>query len=192
MSEFIRNYVSDLQPGDVVEFDNLTYKTDLTEFEDMIATIIAPVRTEGEELAWNHREKLHEIIRPRGNNGTISNVRVMVMDNAYEQLTQASHRGLTLMKGVTMKHVHDASEHRKHEYIGFDLIADIKRYGKEPEQIYKELHYLPWDWGKNPKRLPTKHNPYVRRIHAEPLDTQERIDFKQQSAVIGFMALKNS
>lgn len=129
--------LSELVHGDVIEFADIR---ELAAFEDLIAAEVDPKH---EPEVWAARSKLRDLIRPPHFNGTIADIKLVVMADPYERLLDAKERGLKPGSGNYVL----SSELAKSlipRYRGFILTATPKssRPG-EFGQIQAELCYFP-------------------------------------------------
>ncbi len=129
--------LSDLVPGDVIEFADIR---ELTAFEDLIAAEVDPKH---KPEVWAARAKLRDLIRPPDFNGTIADIKLVVMADPYERLLDAKDRGLKPGSG---NHVLSSElvESQKANYRGFILTATpISSRPGNLGQIQAELWYFP-------------------------------------------------
>lgn len=141
MSEVIPNPVDALQPGDVIQFADLT---ELVAFEDSIVQKIDP--NYSAEL-WDARPHIRNLIRPPKYNGNIADISLVMLDEPYQQLLSAGSRGYkngrshSINRRLTEKNEIEYAP----QYMGFQLLASAKSISQSTiGQIQTELYYFPF------------------------------------------------
>ncbi len=133
--------MGDLIPGDFILLDDITQ---LPKIEDMVAEYIDPEATKSMRDAWCGRVAIKDLVRPPKFNGTIADVKLVVMDEPYERLFDAVERGWRFMKGrgsgVPVKRFSDGVT--PDGFFGFTFVANAKSTGKGTiGQIQAEIFY---------------------------------------------------
>lgn len=134
--------VGELRPGDVIKLADLT---ELVAFEDLV---VAQVEPWYDHDLWESRVHLREYIRVPRFNGTIANIALTVMADAYERLVSAGERGLKNSAGRGWDK-YRLSEQRAEEYalsyVGFEFTADGRSSrDRRRRQIQTEMWYYPF------------------------------------------------
>lgn len=198
--------ISELKPGDTIEFDNITQ---LPAFEDLVAQFIeGNVPPSPWELRmWGGRMMIGNLLRPNGYNGDIRQVRLTVMEEPYDRLYDARERGWKF--GMSRPHNRSEDPAVAASYLGFLLTAVATSSGRGPAggQIQAELYYgsvgiIPY----TPKRRlidgseadqtyiyksSTNGGSHIRRFVTKPIIEQEAmIALQEESRRIGFETLR--
>lgn len=128
-----------LRPGDII---TLAGTHELAAFEDAIADNIAPNRS---RAAWAGRVSLLNLIRPKGFNGSIINIKLVAMDDPLARISDAMSRGWTLGKRPSSGRLTGKFGHLVESFfMGFSLLAEATSSGKGVVgQIQNELWYYP-------------------------------------------------
>jgi hypothetical protein len=137
MAEVLPQSVDELLPGDVIQFADIT---ELVAFED---EIVAAVRPDYDHAMWAGRKPLRDLMRPPRFNGTIANISLLVMHDAYEQLQTAKDRGIAMR--ITRRALSDENVLiYGPQYRGFVITADARSSGRGVVgQLQTEAWYYP-------------------------------------------------
>ena len=131
---------SELQPGTIIEFGDLS---ELRDFEETIAPLVEP-RYDPE--VWAGRLALKEFVYPPKFHGRIVDITLTVMENPYEQLLSARERGWMFHgrgKGV-MGRTSELSKQTLDRYMGFEFTANALSTGRgRIGSIDMEMFYFP-------------------------------------------------
>lgn len=198
------NSISELIPGDVIEFADIT---ELPAFEDIVFAEIDPSMTDRQREAWMGRVALKDLIRPPKFNGSIANINLEVMENPYDRLLDANDRGWTFRGrgngSLNYKLTNQYAEELIPRYRGFVFTADAKSSGRGVVgQISTEIWYKPVPRysaiSKLGKSYSVKHaNAYagssVTRTVAKPkMEIDRFIDLDEKARHVGFKVLARS
>lgn len=150
--------IGELEPGDVVTFDHIG---EVPAFEDLVAQHIdsqmADLDLESYRHAslnvytWAGRVPIKNLIRPPKFNGSLTEISLIKMEDAYERRLSVQDRGLKFAKsngggGGGRKHmtIHGpAAEQQMAMYQGFELVADAQSSNGWTGQICTEVYYYP-------------------------------------------------
>jgi len=130
-------------PNTVIE---LSHVNELHPFEDTVAEFLSDGMTPGARQFWGGRERLQDILRPEGFNGTIADIELKVMDNASERIETARGRGFGFGKGIAGSKARErfAVFEAMEKALGFAYTANAMSSGRwSPGQVRAELWYLP-------------------------------------------------
>lgn len=198
MSEASPNPLESLQPGDVIEFADIT---ELPAFEDMVAAAVDPDMFACYSANWAGRVPLREFIRPPNFNGTIADIRLEVMDQPYERLLDARERGWRL-DGSQYERFSELGQQSISHYRGFTLMADAKSSGRGIiGHMQTELWYYPlsaiigknYNTGRVLKSLSANGGLPIRRVVAKPkIGSETFIALNEHSRQIGFTVLRQA
>lgn len=106
--------LSVIQPGDTV---NIGGGSDLDQFESAFVQAKLPSRYQDSLKRWQARPKLHDELRQKGFNGRLTDVKAIVLDEPYLQLTKFSRNFIGMV---------DAESRT----IGFRLLANLSSTGR--------------------------------------------------------------
>jgi hypothetical protein len=133
-----------LRPGNIIEFDSID---EIPAFEDMVAKHIDKDQANPIQWrTWDHRVFLPEFVRPLGTNGSISDVRLEVLENPMLVLMSQKERGMRNVDGchgMPTKYSDESLQIAINKSIGFRLIANVNSSGSEPVEIEAEIIYTP-------------------------------------------------
>ncbi len=191
-----------LLPGTVIKFGDIQQ---LREFEDVVATAIAPDMTATQRQAWEGRSNIVDSIRPPKFNGRMVDVELEVMDEPYERLLDARERGWALSKGAAHRMTNEHNLEQSERYVGLSLTADAKSTRRrEVGQVQAELWYGPVPTRPqshlrldNTKGRIIHSAPYggqpIKRVITKPkLETEKFIELDQTARRIGFEVLREA
>jgi hypothetical protein len=130
-----------LTPGDAILLDDITQ---MPAFEDMVAEQVDPTMTPAMRDAWAGRVVIRDLLRPPRFNGSLTDIKLVVMEAPLDRLFDARERGWTFSRhigsGYPINRPHD--DEITGSYQGFELMANAHSTGRGVVgQVQAEIWY---------------------------------------------------
>ena len=163
--------------------------TNLPEFEELVATYLAPEMRDNQRIMWDARPRLADALRPPTFNGRMANIAIQAMSNPLEASVTAKQRGFRFSHGQGGKNQLDrmAKMDECDELLGFTYTADAYSTGRGKRgQVQAELWYYP-------STEMNAYNTAVTRLTTVPkIETQDYIYLVDTSTKIALMTLRSA
>jgi hypothetical protein len=139
MGEIIPSPEEVFTPGLVIELE------DLPEFVQLENSLAEYIDSTHNPVLWDSRPPIRDLLTPSTFNGRLTEIKLIVMDHAYERLLDSRERGFRIQRGGGNYRLSPALEREyKDRYLGFTFIAQPRStHPRELSQLQAELWYFP-------------------------------------------------